>query len=102
MILDIVKSINDVPIRLTDERWEHISIGHPYMSGFYEVMLQAVENPEFLLRGEKKSKIGILNTGRRRWLHVVYREINKNDGFIISAFINNDFNRDKIIWSRQN
>ncbi len=73
-----------------------------HISGFYEVMLQAVENPEFLLRGEKKSKIGILNTGRRRWLHVVYREIDKNDGFIISAFINNDFNRDKIIWSRQN
>lgn len=102
MILDIVKSINDVPIRLTDERWEHILIGHPYMSGFYARLLQAVENPEFLLRGEKQSKIGILNMGRRRWLHVVYREIDKTDGFIVSAFINNDFNRDKIIWSRQN
>lgn len=34
MILDIVESIDGIPIRLTDERWEHILVGHQLMSGF--------------------------------------------------------------------
>ena len=102
MILDIVKSIDGVPIRLTDERWEHILHGHPYMSGFYQEILIAVSFPEFITRGNKGVKIAIVNLGRRRWLHVLYRQINQSDGFIISAFIDEDFEKNKIIWSRHN
>ena len=45
MILDVVESINGVPIRLSDERWEHILSEHPYLSGFYDEILSAIENP---------------------------------------------------------
>ena len=100
MILDIVESIDGVPIRLTDERWEHILDGHPYMSGFYEEILKAVGYPEFITRGQKGAKIAIVNLGRRRWLHVAYRETNQSDGFIISAFIDEYFEQNKVIWSR--
>ena len=100
MILDIVKSIDGVPIRLTDERWEHILENHSYMSGFYEEILNAVSYPEFITRGNKGTKIAIVNLGRRRWLHVVFREINQSDGFIISAFIDEVFEKSKVIWSR--
>ena len=75
MILDIVESIDGVPIRLTDERWEHILENHSYMSGFYEEILNAVSYPEFITRGNKGAKIAIVNLGRRRWLHVVFREL---------------------------
>lgn len=73
MILDIVKSVNDVSIRLTDERWEHILNQHPYMSGFYNEILKAIEKPEFITRGNRGAKIAIVNLGRRRRLHVMYR-----------------------------
>src|SRR5687767_14757018 len=100
MILDIVESIDGVPIRLPDERWGHILDEHPYMSGFYQEILNAVSKPEFITRGNKGMKIAVVNLGRRHWLHVLYRQISQADGFIISAFIDEDFEKNKIIWSR--
>lgn len=99
MILDIVESIDGVPIRLTDERWEHICL-HADMSGFYEAVLEAVNYPEFILRGQRGVKIAVLNVGKRKWLHVMYRELSKKDGFIIAAFIDDDYDREIIIWRR--
>lgn len=96
MILDIVKSIDNVPIRLTDERWEHILDEHPNMSGFYEKILSAVGYPEFITRGQRGVKIAVVNLGRRRWLHVLYRETNQNDGFIITSFIASILKRQKL------
>lgn len=102
MILDIVKSINDVSIRLTDERWEHILNQHPYMSGFYNELLKAIEKPEFITRGNQGAKIAVVNLGRRHWLHVMYREINQSDGFVITSFIDEYYEQSKVIWSQQN
>ncbi len=99
MILDIVKSKDNVPIRLTDERWyEHILSEHPYMNRFYNDVLETIENPEIILRGYRGSKVALLNVGRRQWLHVIYREISQDDGFIISAYIKSKFNKNTIIW----
>lgn len=47
----IVYSINEVPIRLTDERWEHIVSNKPYMVSYYEKVLEAIENPTWVLSG---------------------------------------------------
>ena len=85
MILDTVESKDGIPIRLTDERWKHIC-EHPFMSGFYEAILDTVQYPEFILRGHRGAKVAVQNIGRRKWLHVNYRELGKKDGFIISAF----------------
>jgi len=46
MILDIADSVNGVPIRLTDERWEHIVDSHPDMSSLLDAVLDAVRNPD--------------------------------------------------------
>lgn len=101
MILNIVESINGVPIRLTEERWyEHIVFNHSYMSGYYNVVLDTVENPQFILRGNNKSKIAVVNLSRRKWMHVIYREVSKTDGFIISARIQDDYDENKVIWTR--
>lgn len=88
-----------MPIRLTDERWfEHILAEHPYMNRFYEEMLRTIENPEFILRGYRGSKMAVKNFGQKQWLHVIYREISQNDGFIISAYTKPFLDRKKIIW----
>ena len=105
MIIDTVESINGYPIRLTEERWHHIVTKRPFMSGYMNAVLDAVENPEFVLRGNRGAKIAVLNLGRNQWLQVMYKELKvkgERDGFIISAYIESSFNRKQIIWKRDN
>ncbi len=45
MILDTVYSVNDVPIRLTEERWMHIVDGRPDLASYYDLILNAIERP---------------------------------------------------------
>jgi len=47
--MDIAYSINDVPIRLTTERWFHIVENHDDMAGHYDHILDAIENPDMLI-----------------------------------------------------
>jgi len=96
--VQIVYSIHDVPIRLTDERWEHIVSNKPYMSAHDDAILKAIEEPTFILRGYAGSLIAVLNLARNRFLHVVYKEISSDDGFIITAYVSNKVNRNAVIW----
>lgn len=45
MTLDTAYSVNNVPIRLTEERWEHITDRRPYMTSYCDEMLGAIERP---------------------------------------------------------
>jgi len=97
--VEVAYSVNGVPIRFTEERWEHIVSNKPYMAAYYERILDAIEKPTFVLRGYAGSLVAILNMGRRRYLHVVYKEVSPEDGFIITAFITRKYNRRMIVWS---
>ena len=99
--MEIAYSVNDVPIRFTEERWEHIINNKPYMESYYERILDAIEKPTFVLRGYAGSLIAILSVGRQRYMHVVYKEVSQDDGFIITAFIARKYNRRMIVWSRE-
>lgn len=98
--MEIAYSINGVPIRLTEERWEHIVSNKPYMESYFNQILEAIEKPIFVLHGYRGSLVAILSVGRQRYLHVVYKEINREDGFIITAFVARKYNRRMIVWSR--
>ena len=100
MNLDIVESKDGIPIRLTDTQWEHILDDHSYMSGFYDAILDAVQYPEFILRGRKGTKVAVINVGRKQWLHVFYRELGKKDGYIITAYIDDRYDKKIILWRR--
>jgi hypothetical protein len=102
MILGIATSVNNVPIRLTDERWEHIVDRKPNMASFIETVLDAVEDPEYILRGYKGTLIAVVHLGERSYLNVVYRELSHTDGFIITARIEPQLNKSKIIWRGDN
>lgn len=54
MILGIADSVNGVPIRLTDERWEHIVDRKPNMASFIETVLDAVGDPEYIYVATKE------------------------------------------------
>jgi len=43
-------SVNGVPIRLTYERWFHIIENHDDLASYYFEVLEAIENPEFVMR----------------------------------------------------
>ena len=42
---NIASSVNNVSIRLTEERWQHITIGHPEMADYFYEILETIENP---------------------------------------------------------
>lgn len=87
MGISIAYSINGVPIRLTEERWKHIRHNKPYMRAYYDDVLKAIEEPTWVLRGYAGAVGGVLSLGRWNYLHVVYREVSRDDGFIITAFL---------------
>lgn len=99
--MDIVYSVNGVPIRLTEERWDHVVSNKPYMGRYYERVLEAIENPTWVLRGYAGTLIAVLALARPSYLHVVYREVGQDDGFIITAYIARKLNRKMIVWSKK-
>lgn len=99
--MDIAYSVNDVPIRLTEERWEHVVSNKPYMETYYEKVLEAIETPTWVLRGYAGALVAVLSIVKRNYLHVVYREVSQDDGFVITAFLSRKVNRRMIIWPKQ-
>lgn len=99
--MDYTRSIKGVPIRLTSERWLHIVESHDDMAGYYDDVLEIVENPDVVLSGYRDSLIAARNYGRKRYLAVVYREISRGDGFIITAYFTSKIDRRKAIWKKQ-
>ena len=98
--MDSVLSIDDVPIRLTTERWFHIVENHDDLAGYYDTVLETVANPDLVLAGYRGSLIATRTYGRRRYLCVVYRQVSSDDGFIITAYFSRKINRKKALWKR--
>lgn len=99
--MDVAISIEGVPIRLTLERWFHIVGNHDDLASYYEDLLDVVEDPDLVWRGNQGTLIAARNYGRNRYLAVVYRQISANDGFIITGYFTSKINRKKAIWKRQ-
>jgi hypothetical protein len=83
--MDSVQSRNDVLIRLTDERWAHITENHCEMAGLRIEVLEAVAEPEMVLAGNAGELLAVKEHAPGRWIVVVYREA-AADGFVITAF----------------
>jgi hypothetical protein len=102
MILGIVDSVNGVRIRLTDERWEHILDSHPEMASYRGTILDAVENPDYILTGRRGTLAAVVALGRNAFLHVFYAEKGRHDGFILSAWVIEKMDKAKIVWRKEN
>ena len=81
-MMDVTVSVEGVPIRLTHERWFHIVENHDDVAGYYDDVLETIENPDLVLRGYRGTLIAVRSYGRRpifnggvspsvcrRWLH---------------------------------
>ena len=99
-MLETVLSKNGVPIRLTDERWVHITEEHCELAGLRLEVLETVANPSRVLAGGKGELLAVREISIAKYLVVVYREL-ENDGFIITAFLTSKtkaLNRRNQIW----
>lgn len=98
--MDVAYSVNNVPIRLTYERWYHITENHDDLASYYYDVLEAVENPEFVMQGNSGTLKAARNISKRKWLVVIYRELSKEDGFIITAYFLSKKPKGKRLWQR--
>ena len=94
------ESVNGVPIRLPKERWQHIIEGHEDLANYYEDVLAVIARPEVVLQGRRASLIAIRSYGRRGHLAVFYREVSRDDGFVITARFLRTRPRAKRVWPR--
>ena len=101
--MEVVKSKNGVPIRLTEERWFHITEEHSEMAGYYFEVLETVEEPEAIYEGKMDECIAVREIGEGKYIVVVYRELSKEDGFVITAFLTRrrrQLERRRKIWGQ--
>ena len=82
----VVLSVNKIPIRLTDERWEHIMEEHGELIAMQAHVIETVAAPDRVLAGGAGELLAVREIETGKWLVVVYKEINV-DGFIITAFL---------------
>ena len=101
-MIETVLSQNEILIRLTDERWAHITEEHCELAGMRLEVLETIAKPSKILEGGDGELLAIREIEKDKFLVVVYRELN-NDGFIITAFLTSrkkSLNRRKQIWPK--
>ena len=98
--MDSTRSVEGVPIRLTAERWLHIVENHDEVAGYYDAVLETVASPDILMQGYGGSLVAVRTYGRQRHLYVVYRQVSRDDGFIITAYFSRKVDRKKAVWKQ--
>ncbi|MFN0174240.1 MAG: hypothetical protein ACKVU0_06295 [Saprospiraceae bacterium] len=85
----IAISKNQVAIRLTEERWMHITIGHPELADYFFEVLETVENPEVVYLGNSGELLAVrgIPNEETKFLVVVYKELEDQSGILIDGFI---------------
>ena len=98
-------SKNSVPIRLTYKQWVHIVDSHDYMAGNMDLVLESIDNPDYIVRGWTDELIALKHydktTISEKNVVVIYKE--GKEGFIITAFMTSKQNtilKRGIIWEK--
>jgi hypothetical protein len=100
-------SKNGVPIRLPDERWTHVVESHDYMAGSLELVVETIEDPDYIVAGRKGELIALRHyettSISEKSVVAVYREFSDN-GFLITAFMTSypeTILRKGVLWQKQ-
>jgi len=87
----IVHSHNGAPVRLTEERWQHIVRRHPEMDNQRERVLETLAEPDMIQQGDFGELLAVRfypeTPLTRKFLVVAYREVSPEDGFILTAYL---------------
>ena len=100
------RSRNGVWVRLSTERWQHISEGHPELAHPRSAVLEAITNAEYVLEGTAGELLAVHRVDSGKVLVVAYREVDAQDGFVITAFVTSRvaaiFKRRRQVWPPSN
>jgi len=99
----IIYSKNKIPIRLTQERWAHITRRHPELQNQKSKVEETISNPEFIQEGDYGELLAIRFYSHTlfgpKYLIVAYKEVADQDGFVLTAYFTNLFSKRRhLIW----
>ena len=105
-ILETTKSVSGKAIRLTLKQWFHIVESHDYMAGNLDKIMETVNSPDSVIKGLRGEMVALkhyreTNITEKNCV-VVYRE-NKQDGFVITAFLTSKpetVRKERVIWEK--
>jgi len=88
---------------LKPERVEHIERRHPEMLGQEERILEVVSTPDLVQEGDSATLIAVKHYAKtpltEKYCAVVYRELNGEDGFVLTAYLTSKpSERRKAVW----
>lgn len=103
--MQVVLSPNQVPVRLTEERWAHIVSQHPEMLTQRERVIETVGQPDLIQIGDYGELLAVRFYSKtpltRKHLVVAFKETSEDDGFIPTAyFARRPSARRSVLWSR--
>ena len=103
--MQIIRSRTGVPIRLTDERWKHVSKNHPEVAPMRQEILETIAEPDVIQEGDSGELIAIRMYERTpmtsKFLIVPYREVSKEDGFVLTAYLTSGPSSSRsVVWKR--
>lgn len=100
--MKIVSSVSGIPIRLTPERSTHIESRHPEMSGQENRILETVSSPDYVQEGDTGTLIAVKHYPEtpltEKFCAVVYRELDEEDGFVVTAYFTTQPRERRIVW----
>ena len=101
--MEVASSKRNVPIRLSTDGWAHIVEHHEDLAGYRDHVLEAIEDPDAIVRG-KSGELLALKSMTDRTLVVAYRETSREDGFVITAFFTTQPDRIQkrgLVWQKR-
>lgn len=105
MNIGTARSKNGVTIRLTDERWLHITSSHKEIApGDFSATLTVIKQPDVIFQGDTGELLAVRKRPRKKdWIVVAYKETDATDGFVLTAYVTTDFRwllKRKILWNK--
>jgi hypothetical protein len=81
----VISVFSGLPIRLSSERWSHITEEHPELNGKEEEVLETIFKPQKIYEGSNGELLATREIEPGKYIIVVYKE-QSPEGFIITAF----------------
>jgi hypothetical protein len=104
--METASSKNGLSIRITAEGWTHVVESHDYMAGNFDLVVETIEDPDYIVAGGKGELIALRHyettSISEKSVVTVYREF-ADDGFLITAFMTSQpetILRKGILWQK--
>lgn len=103
--MELTSSHSGIPIRLSDERWNHIIRRHPEMEGCQHRVIETVAMPDLIQSGDSGELLALRLYDEtplgRKHVVVAYRETSAIDGFILTAYLTRRPSQQReVLWTR--